>query len=272
MCYEAVHRAMRTPAGSASSKAVLNALAHLAPPRKTTVFASAAAIAALTELDRKTVLASLKRLEDRGLIRRTGDVAGQGGAPVFELTFEAATDAVSGTASGPRIDAEAVPVFPGTSTSFSENPSRFSREPVPKTGHKGRVLKRVPKGGSSNPSADCSDTKPAEPKPVRKQALSLEGWLKRCAEAGQVPIPADDPIFTYCARVGIGFDLLELQWSEFKRREQAGGKRQRDWRRKFRNSVEGGWYRLWWIGEAGQAELTTQGRQARALRDAESHA
>jgi len=143
---------------------------------------------------------------------------------------------------------------------------------APSTGASTREEKRreEEKENPPNPPSQGSGGEPGDAKRERKRkpALSLKAWLQRCGELGELAIPADDPVFGYCDTVGIDRNLLELHWREFKRRRSEADKRQADWRRTFRNSVEGNWYRLWFIGPSGQAELTTQGRQARALLEA----
>lgn len=98
--------------------------------------------------------------------------------------------------------------------------------------------------------------------------LGLKAWLALCKAEGREPIPQSDPVFAYCTAVGIGRDLLLLHWAEFKRRRGDAKKRQADWPQTFRNSVADNWYRLWFIPAGGVAELTSQGRQAKALHDA----
>lgn len=118
-----------------------------------------------------------------------------------------------------------------------------------------------PKGGKP----DLHEPK-ANAKPVRKpsQALSLPQWLDRCKADGLIPIPPDDAVHGYCAKVRIGDDILALHWAEFKLRRSENAKRQADWRRTFRNSVRDNWFRLWFIAAGQPAQLTTTGRQAQA--------
>ena len=83
-------------------------------------------------------------------------------------------------------------------------------------------------------------------------------------------MPPDDPVFAYATRVGIPRDFLALAWRQFRHRytEQHPGKRYRDWRRVFRNAVEGNWLKLWWLDPASQQYgLTTVGLQAQRSHD-----
>lgn len=104
----------------------------------------------------------------------------------------------------------------------------------------------------------------------RSELLKLQAWIDGCKERGEKPIPPDDPVIAYANAVGISDDILGLHWWMFKRKHAESGRAQRDWRRTFRNSVEGNWYRLWFIGDSRVAELTTAGRQAHAFREAET--
>ncbi len=130
-----------------------------------------------------------------------------------------------------------------------------------------------PKGGnalavcheSNSASNAVSEKRTRGSKPLQ----SLMAWLAQCRAAGCKPVPESDPVFAYCAEVGISEDILALHWWLFKRRRREAGKMQRDWPMTLRNSVEGNWYRLWFIKPGQAAELSTQGLQAQAARAAE---
>lgn len=113
---------------------------------------------------------------------------------------------------------------------------------------------------------------PANNDPKRRPLTTFKAWLAQCRSRGEKPIPPDDQVFALAETMGLTREMLQLQWGEFKRRqlEAETAKRQRDWRRTFRNSVRGNWYRLWWLGANRQCELTTTGRQAQMLQDADA--
>ena len=113
---------------------------------------------------------------------------------------------------------------------------------------------------------------PPKPKAKRESAapIALQTWLDACKAAGEKPIPATDPIFDYADRVGLPEHLLVLCWREFVRRRGGGTKRQADWRRTFRNCVEGNWYGLWFFGPDGRCDISSKGRQAAAFHDTAS--
>lgn len=129
-------------------------------------------------------------------------------------------------------------------------------------------------GGLDGPDAQNAGTaeQPSRRGREAKPALSLKAWLAQVNAAGGKAIPADDPVYAYAARVGIGEELLLLCWREFKRRHLEGQKRQKDWRQKFRNCVESSWYRLWFLRGGEPAQLTSAGEQVRRFFEAEDAA
>lgn len=117
---------------------------------------------------------------------------------------------------------------------------------------------------SAGPAASAKDRK-AYPNPV-----AIDTWLDACRAAGVQAIARDDAVFAYCDAVGIPRDILALHWWEFVRRRRLQAKRQKSWEQTFRNSVEGNWYRLWVITADKRCELTAQGRQVQAAREAQA--
>ncbi len=102
-------------------------------------------------------------------------------------------------------------------------------------------------------------------KPNPEGSTCLRTWLESLKTRQEQPVPPDDPVFAYAQRVGIPREFLALGWRQFRHRytEQHPGKRYSDWRRVFRNAVEGNWLKLWWLDPAsGQYALTTVGLQA----------
>lgn len=119
----------------------------------------------------------------------------------------------------------------------------------------------VPKGGKAKAVS-------IKPRRAPSEALTLRQWLAQRNAAGEHAIAEDDPVYAYASSVGIGDDLVALQWAEFKARRGEGRKRQADWRATFRNSVRGNWFKLWFIAAGQPAQLTTTGRQAVAALEA----
>ncbi len=95
-------------------------------------------------------------------------------------------------------------------------------------------------------------------------AISLKAYLEQCKAASAKPIPEDDSVFDYAAKVGISTDFLRLQWLEFKDRYgMDGAKRYKAWPSVFGKSVRGNWFKLWYASNDGSYTLTTVGQQAK---------
>lgn len=80
-------------------------------------------------------------------------------------------------------------------------------------------------------------------------------------------VPENSPIFDYIESVGLPDDFLRLHWAWFIGQYMPdgprGGKKYTDWRKVFRNSLEGNWGKLWAVNRSGEYYLTTQGEQLR---------
>ncbi|MDR7331748.1 hypothetical protein J2X21_000860 [Kinneretia asaccharophila] len=92
--------------------------------------------------------------------------------------------------------------------------------------------------------------------------LSLADWLEAVQSSGQDAVPPDDEVFDYAAAVELPRAFVALCWREFKRRQLRAGKRQRDWRERFRECVRCSWYGLWLLSAGQEARLSTAGEQA----------
>jgi len=118
------------------------------------------------------------------------------------------------------------------------------------------------------PSGTFTTREQARAQPVaciskKKSETTLQKFLDTCAASGEKPVPADDPVFDYAAKVGIDDEMLAICWQEFKSRYLPAAKRQKDWRAHFRNAVHRNWYKLWFLKESEAARWTTAGEQAR---------
>jgi hypothetical protein len=185
----------------------------------------------------------------------------------------------------------ALPADPETRNETTVNPERASGFADPETRNETTVNPER-RSGAYRPTRPNTEIPPNPPllakggcdqiahatvTPIRRveprgadTALTFDAWLVACKARGEQPIPEGDAVFAYAERVGIGRDILELQWLEFKARRATSHKRQRDWRQTFRNSVRDNWYGLWWIPPGRPAELTSKGRQAQAAHSAEA--
>lgn len=177
MSFDAMRWAMSVRAPSSGAKLLLLVMADLVRAPEHKMYVSAARLSEMSQLDRKTVLANIQRLEVAGLIQQLDEKApGRGGAPVFRLNLDAsasaATDPGIGTGStGPAAD-EPNPVFPRTDTAFPANRTQFSREPNPKTGHK-------PVGTSNEPVRAREREARSPSASFDAGAVELPGWLSR---------------------------------------------------------------------------------------------
>lgn len=113
---------------------------------------------------------------------------------------------------------------------------------------------------SVKPSATPKATFPGQGSKKKTSPISLPTWLKDCEASGVDPIPEDDPVFEFAESAGISLGLISLAWSEFKVRHGDGSKRQKDWRATFRNAVRGNWFKIWFVGNDGQVQISSQGR------------
>ena len=126
----------------------------------------------------------------------------------------------------------------------------------------------IPGKEKENPQPPEGGKKRRKPNP--EGSTCLRTWLEGLKTRQEQPVPPDDPVFAYAQRVGMPREFLALGWRQFRHRytEQHPGKRYSDWRRVFRNAVEGNWLKLWWLDPAsGQYALTTVGLQAQRSHD-----
>ncbi|QNH21228.1 hypothetical protein HEP73_02140 [Xanthomonas sp. GW] len=128
------------------------------------------------------------------------------------------------------------------------------------SGEEGKGEKNPP-----NPPAGAEGEKPGR----RKRAkINFPAFIEACRDAGEKPVCADDPIFTFATDAGIPRDFLHLAWREFASKHRTSGRMQKDWRAHFRDAVRRNWFKLWWFPSEGSCELTTAGVQLKRERDA----
>lgn len=103
-----------------------------------------------------------------------------------------------------------------------------------------------------------------EPAPKgASRGIGLDAWLESIGE--EEAIPAEDAIFAYAKKAGIPLDFLELSWNRFCEDMTERKTRKKDWRAHYRNAVKGNWYKIWWLDNDGVYQLTTVGKQAKAV-------
>ena len=154
MSNTAVNCVKQLVVGRSSAKHVLRELADAArddahvsratgkswPPLH--AYKSIPALVKITELNRKTVIDSLKYLKEMKFIRHAGTDGQSNQVQVYELllnSIDAACDAERRPSTGPNNGISSKngpgPVLPGPSTAFSDSKSRYFPSGVPKTGH-----------------------------------------------------------------------------------------------------------------------------------------
>jgi len=103
------------------------------------------------------------------------------------------------------------------------------------------------------------------------RGCALKTCLADCKTKNERPIRDYEPLWNYTRTAGLPDDFVALAWVECCRRFGSGGvketKVQIDWRKTFRNYVEGNFLKLWAIGPDGYF-LTTQGKQAQVVAEA----
>lgn len=115
------------------------------------------------------------------------------------------------------------------------------------------------------PPANAEGAKPGR---TKRPKITFPAFVDACRDAGEKPVCADDPIFTFATDAGIPRDFLHLAWREFASKHRTSGRMQKDWRAHFRDAVRRNWFKLWWFPSEGSCELTTAGVQLKRERDA----
>lgn len=188
-------------------------------------------------------------------VRKMAGDGGDGGCPDTGLPEEFSDS-----------DRHLVPPRPATDAAQTGTSCHSDRHDVPPNRNRTNTnTPPFPPGGGQQGFSDPERVQTSGLGPL----LVFKAWVDECKRDGVKPIPDDDPVFEYADRVGLLEDVLRLHWWEFKRRHMGSAKRNRDWRARFRASVEANAYRLWWFPTEGCCQLTTQGVQAsRAMGDA----
>lgn len=137
---------------------------------------------------------------------------------------------------------------------------------------------RVGDGSSTSSSAspkregEKPQDKPAPAPKVKRERLpelTFADWSDRVKAAGQKLI-SDASVWDYAESINLPHEFVSIAWYQFKNRYLTDAKytkkKYADWRRTFRNAVEGNWFDIWYLNKAGEFQLTTEGEQAsRAL-------
>lgn len=214
-----------------------------------------------TAFSERCVRNALRSLEAMGLVRTT---RGGGRGCSSEYVLQMGVILLAAASQEPRQNPAPAAGFDGT--------QKPGTNPAPQDAKPGTGCPRITKNIQSNtpptpsrglsPSPKSEQQGPSGGGVAEGELLTLRDWLARCQRRGEQAIAPDDPVWSYAEGVGLPPDFVALAWQQFKRRRLGAGKRQRDWRRAFRDSVESCAYRLWRFTAEGGAVLSTEGLQA----------
>ena len=101
-------------------------------------------------------------------------------------------------------------------------------------------------------------------------AVGIQSFVEACDQNGIKRIPETDAVFEFAGRNGISEEMIKICWQHFVRTNRESGKRQKDWRKAFRNCVRSNWYKLWYIQPDGEVIATSQYRAMQADFEMES--
>ena len=108
-------------------------------------------------------------------------------------------------------------------------------------------------------------SKPKQRKQAEDRGITFATFMKQRNEAGVPHISPDHHVYTYAEDASIPTWFLEIAFHEFAEKYTKENKRYKDWEKVFANSVRYNWFKLWWINEANEYELSNLGRQAARL-------
>jgi hypothetical protein len=237
-----------------SVKLTLLALAEHANPDGTQCFPSVETLAADTGQNEKTCRRALDAADGTWFTRTPIKLKGRSWRGYnYTLSMPEGADTVSGT---PEQGADMVP-GPDASRSGHSGVEVRTFEPQ----GAGTVSDDLVEAPSKSTKEEAPAADAAVPRKRVAKKMTLRAWFDSLPQ-GERGVPETDPIFDYAEKIDLPYDFLVLQWKFFCTKYNDVPKTYTDWRAVFRNSVRSNWFKLWFLDEAGQYLLTTQGRQA----------
>lgn len=147
MSVEAISWALKQRVGRSSTKHVLTLMANCASAPAHRCYTSMAYLVEASELDRKTVISSIQKLEELGLISDAGERTGRTGQiVVYQLHIDAVDNQSEGSQKRNSSENGTVPKTDGKGPKNGGKGSQKRTETVPKTGHVTEGTKEEQKG------------------------------------------------------------------------------------------------------------------------------
>lgn len=244
----------------ASVKLTLLALAENADADGSNCFPGMDLLASQTSQNEKTCRRALDAANRRWFNRTPVKFAGrQWKGYSYHLLIPEDADTMSGTR---REVAGTVSVTQGSSSGQSVPEFRTLTPEVAGTvsDDLGKALRKSTKVGAIAAEAAVAKTSKAGSR--KSRGMTFAEWEQSKGE-GEMLIEATHHVFDYIDRIGLPQDFVDLAWYAFgDRYREDGNARYIDWPTHFRKSIEGNWYKIWWIAEDGAFYLTTKGKQA----------
>ncbi|KAF1704036.1 helix-turn-helix domain-containing protein [Pseudoxanthomonas suwonensis] len=243
---------------TATQKLCLLVLAEWADADGGNCWPAMASIAEKASVNERTVRRCMEELDELGWFTRSHRRSQKGWKQFgYTLTIPDAADTV------PCRTTDVPDTLPGSdpaSTGHSEHLHRTLATDAPGTVSTDLALPIQDLGKEESPSPKRKVTR------IRSQKLTFAEWMQTIPDDQQA-VPEGHHVFRYAQRVGLPIEFLHLCWCVFQAKHETDSKRQADWLATFRRAAEDNWYRLWWIDDSGQYQLTTQGKQADRLHE-----
>ena len=118
----------------------------------------------------------------------------------------------------------------------------------------------VQPNNNHKPITNNQETEEKKATSTKSSSITFKQFLEKCEYAGEKRIPENDAVFDYADKVGIPVEMIKVCWNQFAKSYMEKKKRYVDWRRIFRDCVEGNWYKLWFVEADGTVKETSQYR------------
>ncbi|HYG05325.1 MAG TPA: helix-turn-helix domain-containing protein [Stenotrophomonas sp.] len=242
---------------TATQKLCLLVLAEWADNDGTNCWPAMASIAAKASVNEKTVRRAMDEVAPLGWFDRSHRRTKKGWKQ-FEYTLR--LPPAADTESCRKLDA------PGTVSAIGD----------PSTGHSVHMHRTLCPDAPGTVSDDLAldlakdlakgkaTLLPAKVSKPKSSKLTLNQWLESVDE--ETVTKDVNRVMEYVKVIGLPEAFEELAWEAFRERYTTNpsysSKRYASWPQVYRNAIEGNWLKLWFIDNAGEYQLSTQGKQA----------